>query len=152
MRGIVLHDQTSPPGFKWAQVWTRSEEEVQKCLGLQEVLAESRMYVYDLQNFLLSDTHKFSFRTVTRPPGLVHPAPATTLPLVPLSARPPTPNSSPFLGRDNPFKGDLPATPPSLFIPGVRPHPTSVGYRHMDPQGPLPRNLYVIGLPLDMTQ
>ncbi|ODN87687.1 hypothetical protein L198_06911 [Cryptococcus wingfieldii CBS 7118] len=27
-----------------------------------------------------------------------------------------------------------------------------LGFRHVDPQGPLPRNLYVMGLPLDMTQ
>lgn len=29
---------------------------------------------------------------------------------------------------------------------------SGLGYRHVDPQGPLPRNLYVMGLPLDMTQ
>lgn len=29
---------------------------------------------------------------------------------------------------------------------------SDLGYRHVDPQGPLPRNLYVMGLPLDMTQ
>jgi hypothetical protein len=27
-----------------------------------------------------------------------------------------------------------------------------LGYRHLDPSGPLPRNLYVMGLPLDLTQ
>jgi len=27
-----------------------------------------------------------------------------------------------------------------------------LGYRHLDPSGPLPRNLYIMGLPLDLTQ
>lgn len=29
---------------------------------------------------------------------------------------------------------------------------SGLGYRHVDLQGPLPRNVYVMGLPLDMTQ
>lgn len=29
---------------------------------------------------------------------------------------------------------------------------SGLGYRHVGPQGSLPRNLYVMGLPLDMTQ
>ncbi|WWC92641.1 uncharacterized protein L201_007600 [Kwoniella dendrophila CBS 6074] len=44
-----------------------------------------------------------------------------------------------------------PPTPPSLSK-SLRPDISGLGYRHIDPQGPLPRNLYVMGLPLDLTQ
>nr|XP_031858299.1 uncharacterized protein CI109_006270 [Kwoniella shandongensis]KAA5525371.1 hypothetical protein CI109_006270 [Kwoniella shandongensis] len=51
-----------------------------------------------------------------------------------------------------PLEIRAPPTPQSL-PPGVRPDLSAgLGYRHIDPQGPLPRNLYVMGLPLDLTQ
>ncbi|KAK8849832.1 hypothetical protein IAR55_005168 [Kwoniella newhampshirensis] len=43
-----------------------------------------------------------------------------------------------------------PSTP--SLTRGIRPDLSGLGYRHIDPQGPLPRNLYVMGLPLDLTQ
>ncbi|WVQ95897.1 hypothetical protein IAU59_002996 [Kwoniella sp. CBS 9459] len=44
-----------------------------------------------------------------------------------------------------------PPTPPSLSR-GIRPDLSGMGYKHFDPQSPLPRNLYVMGLPLDLSQ
>ncbi|WVF68344.1 hypothetical protein IAT40_003109 [Kwoniella sp. CBS 6097] len=44
-----------------------------------------------------------------------------------------------------------PPTPPSLSR-GIRPDISGMGFRHVDPHGPLPRNLYVMGLPLDLSQ
>ncbi|WRT69856.1 uncharacterized protein IL334_006847 [Kwoniella shivajii] len=44
-----------------------------------------------------------------------------------------------------------PPTPPSLSR-NMRSDLVGLGYRHIDPAGPLPRNLYVMGLPLDLTQ
>ncbi|CAD6565083.1 MAG: hypothetical protein TREMPRED_000809 [Tremellales sp. Tagirdzhanova-0007] len=59
-----------------------------------------------------------------------------------------TPDSTPIL----PSHPDFPPSPQSLASRGPRPEELTLGYRHMDPQGPLPRNLYTMGLPLDMAQ
>ncbi|WVW87091.1 hypothetical protein I302_109148 [Kwoniella bestiolae CBS 10118] len=77
-----------------------------------------------------------------------------TLSKAPSSAPPPTNQGlmTPELSNPN-LAIDIraPPTPPSLSR-GLRPEVTGLGYRHIDPQGPLPRNLYVMGLPLDLTQ
>ncbi|WWC73845.1 uncharacterized protein I206_107817 [Kwoniella pini CBS 10737] len=60
---------------------------------------------------------------------------------------------TPELSSGSQFTVDIraPPTPPSLSR-ALRSDVSGLGYRHIDPQGPLPRNLYVMGLPLDLTQ
>ncbi|WWC66036.1 uncharacterized protein I303_108658 [Kwoniella dejecticola CBS 10117] len=60
---------------------------------------------------------------------------------------------TPELANKNSLTVDIraPPTPPSLSRV-LRTDTSGLGYRHIDPQGPLPRNLYVMGLPLDLTQ
>ncbi|WVQ66209.1 uncharacterized protein L199_004388 [Kwoniella botswanensis] len=77
-----------------------------------------------------------------------------TLSKAPSSAPPPSNQGlmTPELSSSN-LAIDIraPLTPPSLSR-GLRLDSSGLGYRHIDPQGPLPRNLYVMGLPLDLTQ
>ncbi|OCF73367.1 hypothetical protein I204_06599 [Kwoniella mangroviensis CBS 8886] len=77
-----------------------------------------------------------------------------TLSKAPSSAPPPSTQGlmTPELSSTN-LAIDIrdPLTPPSLSR-GLRLEGSGLGYRHIDPQGPLPRNLYVMGLPLDLTQ
>ncbi|ODN79299.1 hypothetical protein L202_03311 [Cryptococcus amylolentus CBS 6039] len=64
------------------------------------------------------------------------------------------PASAPFTLTTSlePFAGSL-ANPASTAMGARDPRDNvGLGFRHVDPQGPLPRNLYVMGLPLDMTQ
>ncbi|KAK4684163.1 hypothetical protein P7C73_g6036, partial [Tremellales sp. Uapishka_1] len=85
----------------------------------------------ELQSCLgLKDSLATSGITISRAPSFT-PTPLLT----------PPPTSPPPLS--------MPATAPSR---GMRPALQNLGFRHLDPQGPLPRNLYIMGLPLDLTQ
>ncbi|OCF34381.1 hypothetical protein I316_03895 [Kwoniella heveanensis BCC8398] len=81
------------------------------------------------------------------PSGItISPAPSASLPLTSQS-RP-----SPIMREETPvFDIRAPPTPPSLSR-GVRSDYSIMSFKHVDPQGPLPRNLYVMGLPLDLSQ
>lgn len=86
-------------------------------------------------------------------------------PLLPLSAFTPTPIQPPFqVAKTSPpeLSPSWPAhvryrtasSGGSSFGPITSPRLDhgGLGYRHVDPSGPLPRNLYIMGLPLDLTQ
>ncbi|WVQ75740.1 hypothetical protein IAR50_005371 [Cryptococcus sp. DSM 104548] len=51
-----------------------------------------------------------------------------------------------------PLAGNFAAPGPASFGARDLRDNAGLGFRHVDPQGPLPRNLYIMGLPLDMTQ
>lgn len=99
----------------------------------------------------VNDDQLIVYSTITR-------APVTPGWMTPDSLRkptlPPVPLNSPMQIED-----PIPITPARyrstssiIHIPYSRADSGGLGYRHVDPSGPLPRNLYVMGLPLDLTQ
>lgn len=44
------------------------------------------------------------------------------------------------------------SNPNGRMVVPLRQDISGMGYRHLDPSGPLPRNLYVVDLPLDLTE
>jgi hypothetical protein len=79
------------------------------------------------------------------------------LPLSTLKPTPPQPISPPSWAVSHPHshvRYRTASSGSSSFGPISSPRLDhgGLGYRHVDPSGPLPRNLYIMGLPLDLTQ
>jgi hypothetical protein len=68
--------------------------------------------------------------------------------------QPTTPASPWSIVQNHRFRGPGAIASAPVFSPLTSPRSDhgGLGYRHLDPSGPLPRNLYVMGLPLDLTQ
>ncbi|GFZ49844.1 hypothetical protein JCM24511_07247 [Saitozyma sp. JCM 24511] len=130
--GVLLHPFSADT--QWAQVWVGSEAEVESCLTLREHLASKGI-------------------TVSRPPST--PSPFLALPPFTASGNLSPPRSSP-------------SSPPSTLLtrtfPASAPYPITsqwhcsssrefgLVHRVADPHGQLPRNLYIVNIPVDLSQ
>ncbi|WVR07928.1 hypothetical protein IAU60_004971 [Kwoniella sp. DSM 27419] len=120
--GVFMHPSSEPHGVQWAQLWAASDDDRQKCLALKWSLAPSGI-------------------TISAAPGTTLAPPPVTRDLL-------TPD---FSTRGLVTGYRAPMTPPHSYR-NARSDLPGLSYRHIDPQGPLPRNLYIMGLPLDLTQ
>ncbi|WVO14950.1 hypothetical protein L204_102591 [Cryptococcus depauperatus] len=169
--GVLIHSQNGPTAsvnnvnLQWAQVWVDSEEGVQKCLELKSCLTPSGITLVRAP----ASTTLGHAGQGTSTPGTITPNGSFEL-KTPPSPPPVTANASSTL---LPVGSNIGPTSASIVSgPGgynsiaslcgnfnalsVRTNPdttgTNMGFKHVDPHGPLPRNLYVMGLPLDLTQ
>ncbi|ADV21458.1 hypothetical protein CNBI0300 [Cryptococcus gattii WM276] len=162
--------------LQWAQVWVSSEADVARCLGLKGCLAPSGITLMRAPS--TSPPQAQGISTVTTPELKTANAsfelktPPTPLPAPPAafssvySADCTSSNPSPFDSGSSSIQNSgsalvcangfnmtsLSDSLSSLTLDMNQRANSGLGYRHVDPQGPLPRNLYVMGLPLDMTQ
>ncbi|KAE8538365.1 hypothetical protein D1P53_004718 [Cryptococcus gattii VGV] len=175
--GVLMHASAlSSANLQWAQVWVSSEADVARCLGLKGCLAPSGITLVrapstnpaQAQGILTVTTPELetanaSFELKTPPTPL--PAPPAAFSSV-YSADCTSSNPSSFGSGSSSIQNSGSAlvcatgfnmTNLSDSLSGLtsdmnQRDNSGLGYRRVDPQGPLPRNLYVMGLPLDMTQ
>ncbi|OXG29559.1 hypothetical protein C367_02005 [Cryptococcus neoformans Ze90-1] len=176
--GILMHaTPNSSANLQWAQVWVPSEADVVRCLGLKECLVPSGITLVRAPLTNPAQAQGISAATTpelkTANASFELKTPPTPLPVPPTAFRSAYnadctfSNPSPFaIGSSvhNMGSASVPISTTGFNISGLSDSFLSLnlgmnlrdnsglGYRHVDPQGPLPRNLYVMGLPLDMTQ
>jgi hypothetical protein len=149
VRGVLLHPSSpdrEKPGAasstQWAQLFTDSEEEVNTCLSLRSEFATKNMYAPSRPSFFLfflPPLYPLPRRTRLTCSTIMRPPPA------PVGWSTPETQSSFFFNHLS-----ASASPPSAHLDDVLVRPGADQFRP-EPNS-LARNLYVLGIPVDMTQ